>query len=608
VAPLAERGIAVRHLSRWLGAASALLTRAQAEELRRDPRVRAIAPVAEFVRPTEPVLPGGPRSPAALPGGPGTLRPSSPRDVDPQSLTGQDYDAAWEQLEMIGVPELHERGYSGDGVMVALFDGGYRKDHVSLAPLDLVAERDFVGGDDNVQYEPGEPNDVPEINNHGTYTWSTLGGYAPGRHMGAAYRATFVLARTEDLLREVHLEEDNYVAALEWADSLGVDLVSTSLGYRFFDEGPYPIEDLDGETLPITIATSIAADRGILVVTAMGNEGPGPSSLSAPADGKRVVAVGAVDFFGNVAGFSSRGPTGDGRTKPDVSAQGVFVACAAGTGVSSYARVNGTSLSTPLIAGLAALLIEARPGWTPDSVLAAMRGSGDTHEAPDNDRGWGVPHGMRALGLEPDPLSLVDLSWEEVAEEGDGLPAWGERGRIRVEIRNTSGEPVSDRTVRIASYDAGLTLLDSTTVNLLSIPAGETILTGPVATAELGAGPEAANLGVLVAIEGGAFLVERKGYLLVPEGAPDGPDGVAFLSPNPVRAAPVRISLHPAGSGAGALTIVTPAGRRVRTFAPADAGEDAYVWDLKDASGRDVPSGIYLVLQKGRSGRICVLR
>lgn len=605
LAPLLERGIGIRRLSRWLGAASAILTPEEVDALRRDPRVRAIAPVARFVRPLERAAPMEP-SPVAPMGARSASHPARSRDVDPQSLTGPDYGAAWEQLDMLGVPELHERGYSGAGVLVALFDTGYRKDHASVVPLDLLAERDFVGGDGDVQYESGEPNDVPEINNHGTLTWSALGGYGPGLHLGPAYRASYVLARTEDVLREVHLEEDNYVAALEWADSLGVDLVSTSLGYRQFDgEEPYPIDRLDGRTLEITLHASEAADRGILVVTAMGNDGPAPETISAPADGERVVSVGAVDFFGYVVGFSSRGPTGDGRVKPDVSALGTFVACASAAGTNAYTRASGTSLSTPLAAGLAALLLEARPSWTPDSVLAALRASGDAAGTPDNARGWGVPDGLRALGLEQERLRIVSLRWEEEGTGADGVPAWGEQARLRLEVRNTGRAAASGWTARIGSCSAGVALLDSAAVELPTIPPGEAIVTQPVATALLGAGPDAATLGVFVLFEGGTFTVERRGYLSVPEGAPA---LATFLAPNPVHEAPVRISLHPGGAAAGPVTIADVCGRRIRRLDPAEALADGWAWDLKDDSGRAVASGIYLVLQKGRSGRICVLR
>ncbi|MBD3163094.1 MAG: S8 family serine peptidase, partial [Candidatus Eisenbacteria bacterium] len=601
---LTERGIEIRHRSRWLRAVSADLTRAEARALSADSRVRSVRPVGRYVRPIEerphrPARGPVPRSSGKTRGGPG--------DTDPASLAGADYAGSWEQLEMLGVPELHRRGYSGAGVMIAVFDTGFRKDHASLADLDLVAERDFVNGDGDVQHDPGDPLDTPSADRHGTLTWSTIGGFLQGRHLGAAYRATFVLAKTEDIRREVHLEEDHYIAALEWADSLGADLVSTSLGYRYgFPDGDYGLDELDGETLPITVATDTAAARGLFVVTAMGNDGPDPGTLNAPADGKRVAAVGAVDFSGSVTGFSSRGPTGDGRIKPDVCALGYFTQCADSSHPDSLTRTSGTSLATPLVSGLAALLLEARADWTPDSLLAALKEAGDAAEAPDQNRGWGVPDGLRALGLERDRLRIAGLDWADGAF-GDGIPEWNEEGEISLWIRNDGSAASPAMTMSIASADPRVTILEPSLAELPPIAPGDSIRSGPLGRVGIPRGETAGQIALFFRFEGGPVPFERK--RIVPLAPPETSEPVSFVSPNPVVEGPVRILLAGRPDGRPEAIIYAVDGRRVRHLAPESDSPSVLVWDLKNENGRSVGAGIYLVRQPGgETGRICVLR
>jgi subtilisin family serine protease len=226
---------------------------------------------------------------------------------------------------------------------------------------------------------------------HGINVLSVLGGYAPGEVIGPAYGASFLLARTENMASETRAEEDNWVAALEWADSLGVDIISSSLNYRDFDgtAEDYPDSAIDGETTIISRAANIAAERGILVVNSASNDGPASGSIWPPADSRHVLAVGAIDNQREIAYFSSRGPTYDGRLKPDVVALGVSAYMASGT--DSYQHSNGTSFSTPLIAGLSALLLQAHPELTPDSIIALYHQNGDQAANPDNVFGYGIP-------------------------------------------------------------------------------------------------------------------------------------------------------------------------------------------------------------------------
>ena len=238
---------------------------------------------------------------------------------------------------------------------------------------------------------------------HGTQVLSVIGAYKEGALIGPAYGAEYLLARTEDVASETPVEEDYWIAGVEWADTMGADIVSTSLGYNIWDEGTgedYTYEDLDGNTARITIAADWAVERGITVICAAGNEGNDPWHYALfPSDGDSVIAVGAVNPDGSPATFSSRGPTADGRIKPDVAAPGVDVLIAV-SAPDSYALSRGTSYAAPLTAGVAALLLQAHPEWGPMDVREALRRSGDHALGPDNNVGWGVINAEAAMDAE----------------------------------------------------------------------------------------------------------------------------------------------------------------------------------------------------------------
>ncbi|HQL24976.1 MAG TPA: S8 family serine peptidase, partial [candidate division Zixibacteria bacterium] len=298
------------------------------------------------------------------------------------------YGYAQAQLEQINVPAVHEKGLDGSGVTLAVFDTGFRKTHEvfanAFAEGRVLAEWDFVFNDGNTDYEPSV--DWSSSTSHGTLTWSTSGGYKSGRIIGPAYRANFLLAKTEDVRSETSVEEDNWVAALEWADTLGADVITSSLGYSDW----YSYSDMDGQTCITTIAAATAAGLGIVVVNSMGNEGPGSGTLTAPADAHPIIACGAVDINGSIAGFSSRGPTYDGRMKPEVVACGVSTSAATNGSDISYGTASGTSLSTPLVAGAAVLLVQAQPSFTPEMIRLALMQTADRASSPDNTYGWGL--------------------------------------------------------------------------------------------------------------------------------------------------------------------------------------------------------------------------
>jgi subtilisin family serine protease len=197
---------------------------------------------------------------------------------------------------------------------------------------------------------------------------------------------------------------DYWQAAAEWADSLGADVISSSLGYSEFDNAAdsYTYADMDGRTTVVTLAAAEAARRGIVVVTAQGNEGNLPwHYLLAPADAESVLAVGATDSTGTVTSFSSYGPSADGRVKPDVCAMGSFVAVVSPSNDTAISHGSGTSYSTPEAAGLAALLLEAHPTWTPFEIIEALRATATRFDTPDDRVGFGVARGARAVAWTP---------------------------------------------------------------------------------------------------------------------------------------------------------------------------------------------------------------
>ncbi|MBK8130158.1 MAG: S8 family serine peptidase [bacterium] len=258
-----------------------------------------------------------------------------------------------------------------------MLDTGFRTEHVSLSGLNYLAMRDFIFGDSIVHNEEGQDSSNQHL--HGTAVLSAAAGLDSNNIIGPAYGAQWMLAKTEYVPTETEVEEDFYVAGMEWADSAGADITSSSLGYIDW----YDQSDMDGQTTVVTQAVTEAQRRGILVVTAQGNErGSLWNSVIAPADADSILAIGAVDSLGLLSGFSSPGPTADGRVKPDCATMGSDVFCANATELDGYFRASGTSLATPIAAGIAALVMEANPEWTAQQVRAAILATASQASAP----------------------------------------------------------------------------------------------------------------------------------------------------------------------------------------------------------------------------------
>ncbi len=406
VAAVAARVQRLRQLSKWLNAVSVDATPAQLAALRALPCVRGIQPLAR--RAPDPSS----ASKAATPSAADMRRQadSGLLDTPPSPFP---YGPSFNQLNQIGVVDLHRMGLTGSGVLIAHFDNGYRQlSHESMANLRIHATWDFVLDEENPDPAPCPAGQV--CSSHGLETLSILAGYKPGKLIGPAFEADFLLARTENDAVESPLEEDLWVAAVEWADSIGADVVSSSVGYRTFDDPRFDHgwEDMDGNTTVITRAADMAVARGIVVVNAAGNEGifTAPNTLFAPADGDSVIGVGAVDRNGVYSILSSYGPTADGRTKPDVLAEGIGTIMAQADNPMVYGAGGGTSAACPLVAGVAALLISAFPDATPLQIRDALRSTASRAAAPDRYQGWGIVdafaayRALRDLGPEPPPF------------------------------------------------------------------------------------------------------------------------------------------------------------------------------------------------------------
>jgi len=544
---LENLGAKIRVVSRWLNAASVLANKQQIEKIENLPFVRAVKKVVTFTRKK-----------------PSVEEKQLKKLGKPPERQVLGYGESYAQLAQIHVPELHNLGFSGKGVLITLLDTGFFIHHPAFEHIlnsgRLVATHDFINGDDDVD---DQDNDQRW---HGTAVWSVVGGYFADSLVGSAYGVQFALAKTEMVDSEVVAEEDNWVAAVEWADSLGADVVTSSLGYTDW----YTYEDMDGNTALCTQAADLAVSKGVVVANAAGNERSLPwHYIIAPADGDSVIAVGAVDLQGKLTSFSSAGPTYDGRIKPDVLACGYRTFCASSSG--DYTRMDGTSLSTPLVAGVCALLLEAHPDWDPIQVRDALRNTASRADNPDNLMGWGIVNVAKASGfsLVVSPQELYfKASFGDTQSQQDTLS-----------ITNWQGEGSEWRAHTTADWitlfpDSGFTpQLIRVTVNPTGLSAG-------------------INRG-LVVISAEDIINSSQTVPVVMTLFP-GVQVRAF--PNPFTDSLTVIVEKPKTSSKIKVSVFTVAGELVYRF-PEKDGQEIYqhTWDGKNEQGREVGSGIYLL-------------
>ena len=330
---------------------------------------------------------------------------------NPSAASGFDYGPSFKQSNQIGADCLHNLGYHGQGITIAVLDAGFFDVNIlhvfdSLRINDqLLGTRDFISGDTMV-YE-----DFP----HGMNVLSCMAGNLPGKLVGTAPKAKYWLLRTEDASSESLSEEIAWAVGAEFADSVGADIINSSLGYNYFDNPAdnHSYADLDGNTTIITKAADVAASKGIMVVSSAGNFGGPPwYKISAPADADSILSVGAVDSAGAIGSLSSRGPSFDGRVKPNTVARGMQAIIAGNSG--DITSSSGTSFSSPITAGAVACLWQANPNATNMELLYAIHQSSSQSSNPDSIKGYGIPNFCAAntilTGIEKPELNADKLS------------------------------------------------------------------------------------------------------------------------------------------------------------------------------------------------------
>jgi hypothetical protein len=303
------------------------------------------------------------------------------------------YGSSYNQIAMLHGDRLHASGYKGEGMLIAILDAGFKNANIisSLRHLwtenKVIATKDFVNGESSFYH----------THQHGTVVFSILGGLESGKLIGSAPEATYALIRTEDAGSEYLIEEYYWICGAEYADSIGADIINSSVVYvNFYDPSQnHTYSDMDGKTTPASRAASKAAARGIIVVNGAGNWGNEEwARIGTPADADSILTVGATDPFGIIRGFSSMGPSYDGRIKPDVVAQGYFTIGQEYDGDFFYSA--GTSAATPIIAGMAACLWQANPQWCNMEIIDAIRKSSSQYFTPDSVYGYGIPDMYKA--------------------------------------------------------------------------------------------------------------------------------------------------------------------------------------------------------------------
>lgn len=403
-------GLTPHAVSKWFNGVSIKAKKDKLDEIKKLPFVEKIEGVGflEFVK----VTPSG--------------KIIKEEDKYYSAKTKLDYGYSYWQNEQINVPKLHDLGVTGYGVTVGMCDDGFNwRRHEALMTRNVKGEYDWIFKDDSVQYQT-QPNQMPgdsyDQDGHGTSTMSTLGGYFPGQIIGPAFDVEFYLSKTEAGASETPVEEDFWLEGVEWMESQGVEVISSSLIYKPFDlpHNQYSYKDMNGKTTVIVRAADLAAKLGVVVVNSMGNESQTtPPSIVSPPDGENVIAVGAVDSAGRIAYFSSNGPTSDGRIKPDIVAMGVDVYAAASYSftydTAGYSYVSGTSFSGPLTAGVCALILSVHPELTPLQVLEALKMTANKKDSPGNVYGWGLINAYNAALY----YGLIISNKPEITEVGD---------------------------------------------------------------------------------------------------------------------------------------------------------------------------------------------
>ncbi len=358
----------------------------------------------------------------------------------------QDYGLAFNQIDMLGGVSLHDAGYMGQGMLIAVLDAGFFNVDVLSIFDSLRNDGRLVSTWDFVEHN----NSVYADHQHGMMVLSTMAGYEPGLMIGTAPLASYMLLRTEDGSSEFPIEEDYWVAGAEYADSAGADIINSSLGYTTFQNEVYDhsYADMNGNTTRGAVGADIAASKGILVVNSAGNSGASAwQYIGTPADGDSVLAIGAVDPQGNIASFSSIGPSSDGDIKPNVCGQGQQAAVINSSG--NVVTGNGTSFSGPIMAGMAACLWQSNPEMTNMEIFHSIEESAHLFSNPDHLYGYGIPNfamanlilsGVVPRNIEED--ELFDIHPNVFVDRIEGTFYSADKQDVTLRLLNGSGQEV----------------------------------------------------------------------------------------------------------------------------------------------------------------------
>lgn len=398
---LATGAVTLNYTSRWFNAVSITTTDTNAlNAIAALPFVVNTSPVQRHAHPDH-FSEAPDENPAFRMGGPANPSPAS-----------YNYGAAYTQVHQINADCLHDLGYHGEGMQIAVLDDGFMNVN-TIAAFDSIRLQNQILG--TYDFVAGNPN-VYGVGGHGTMVLSCMAANLPGQTIGTAPEAEYWLLRTEEVASEYLIEEDNWVAGAEFADSVGADIIATSLYYTQFDDPAqnHSYADMDGRTTIAAQAAVFTARVGMLTFACAGNSGSSAwYYVGTPADADSILAVGAVDASNNLAGFSSRGPSYDGRIKPDISAMGVSATVVNTSGAVTTA--NGTSFATPLSAGAAACLWQSSPANTAMQLRHAIHMSSSQWAAPDNNQGYGIPDFCQSNiilshnGITPSPENTIRI-------------------------------------------------------------------------------------------------------------------------------------------------------------------------------------------------------
>ncbi len=578
-------GIETVVVSKWLNAVSCWITTEQKDQISKRSFVKKIVSVRSADRP-EP--------------------PSNDSSADFLKTSGtddskSDYGGSFLQNSMVHAVEMHDYGITGRGIYIGVIDDGFILNHEALDSIKVEAEYDFIHNDTNTAYDPQQDTD-PTQGGHGTKVISAIAGFKESRLIGAAPDAYFALAKTEVIGSESRIEEDYYVAAAEWMDSLGVDIITSSIGYNWFDNSAddYTVDEMDGNTTAVTVASDIAVGKGIVVLTSAGNEGSNSWRIvSAPGDADSIIAVGAVRYDSTIAGFSSRGPTADGRIKPDIVAPGDNIFVAQHYGYTSYSSVDGTSYSAPIAAGVVALILSAHPELKPMDIVEAFKATSDRskniNSQPDNSYGWGLIDAFKAATFFGPAFSNTP----QIETISSGY-------RVTIHIVSMYGiNTASPRLIYTVGQDLAETSLTMTQLDSVRftavIPSQEAFVpvnfyfTSEDMTGQSSTFPNDSMGSVFIYYDGQTGVTytgdrDRDSARPVPDNF-----SLSQNYPNPFNLQ-TRINVEIPVSAPISLEIFDLLGNRIRTLysGAITSGSRTFLWDGTNNSGLIVSSGIYI--------------